>query len=181
MLGQLRAGFEGILNGHDSIEDFQEVIQEDLKQKEHFRQGIAEAKTDTQAQIEELKQNNALPTFEQYHDAQSEKVARALARRVGVEEDCARRGFSNLLKIQSVRLTVGLTLSLIYRSAVENKSVNRGSSRDLQHGPPAAAAADVLITHDRELATMVARVPMRRFKVKTLRELLCKLTSPLSE
>lgn len=172
MLGQLRSALDRILSGQDAIEDFEDVIEENVNQKVRFLTGISDVRSETYPQIQELRQREEIPSFERYLADQSERVARAFARRVGVEGECERLGFANLLKIRSVGLTVGLSLSFIYRGAVEGKTPDRGASRDLQHAPPAAASADVFVTHDRELTYILRRVPMRRFKVMAFRELL---------
>jgi hypothetical protein len=171
-LGQLRSAFQRILSGHDVIRDFDEVVEEDVRQKAQFLRRILDLRSETYRQIQELGRRKEIPSFERYLEEQSERVARSLARRVNLEERCERLGIANLLDLPSVRITVGLSLSFIYRAAVEGKSPNRGASRDLQYAPPGAAAADVFVTHDRELAYILSRVPMKGFMVMTLREVL---------
>jgi hypothetical protein len=172
MLAQLHSAFNKVLHGQDSIKDFDYVIEEDGRQKAKFLQGILEIRSETYPQIQELKQREEVPAFERYLGDHCESVARSIARRVETEGRCERFGITNLLRLPSVRITVGLSLSFIYRVAVEGKTPKRGASRDLQHAPPAAAAADVFVTHDGELAFLLSRVPMRAFRVMTLHQLL---------
>jgi hypothetical protein len=89
----------------------------------------------------------------------------------GVSEECKRRGLDKLLKIPSVRAMVGLGMSFIYRTAVERKAPKSSALRDLQHAVCAAAAADIFVTHDEELAFLLRRVPIKDFRVMRLREL----------
>jgi len=172
MLGELRTALDRILRGQETIRDFEDVIQQNENQKARFLDGISDVRSETYPQIQELREGGEVPSFERYLADQSERVARAFARRVGVENECERLGLANLLKVRSVALTVGLSLSFIYRAAVEGKIPDRGASRDLQQAPPAAASADVFVTHDRELWQLLRRVPMKKFKILTLRDLL---------
>jgi hypothetical protein len=89
-----------------------------------------------------------------------------------VAESCERRGLNNLFKIPSVRAMVGLGMSTIYRTAVEGKVLKSSASRDLQHGVCAAAAADIFVTHDDELAFLLGRAGIKVLRVMSLRELL---------
>jgi hypothetical protein len=93
-------------------------------------------------------------------------------RSFGVAEKCERRGLDKLLRIPSVRAMVGLGMSFIYRTAVEGKAPKGSDLRDLQHAPAAAAAADIFVTHDEELAFTLGRVPIKGFRVMGLHELL---------
>jgi hypothetical protein len=95
----------------------------------------------------------------------------AFAKSFGVAEECERRGLDKLLKIPSVRIMVGHGMSLIYRIAVDGKVARGSAARDLQHALCAAAAADVFVTHDEELAFLLNRVPIKGFRVMRLCEL----------
>jgi len=127
-LGQLRSALTRILNGQEAIQEFEDVIKQNADQKARFLSHVSEIRTETHPQIQELRQREKIPPFEQYLEDQSERVARAFAHRIGLEDDCARIGIANLLKLPSVRIAVGLSLSLIYRTAVEGKSPKRGAS-----------------------------------------------------
>jgi hypothetical protein len=54
-------------------------------------------------------------------------------------------------------------MSLIYGIAVEGKVPKGSDSRDLQHALCTAAAADIFVTHDEELAFLLHRVPIKGF------------------
>jgi len=172
VVSALRPPLLRFLNGHQDLRELDDVVDLDRQQKQKFLRGIRDIKAETHAQIEALRDQQAIPPFEQYLEDQGEKVARSLARKVGLEGKCEQRGIGKFLKIRSVRLTYGLSLSFIYGAAVEGMSLDRGASRDLQHPLPAAAAGDVFVTHDEDLAKLLHRVPMRDFHVVTLRELL---------
>jgi len=89
-----------------------------------------------------------------------------------VTEECERRGLDQLLRIPSIRAMIGLGMSFIYRTAVARKAPKSSASRDLQHAVSAAAAADIFVTHDEELTLLLERVPIKSFRVMTLRQML---------
>lgn len=168
-ISQVRSSLLRFLNGHQELSELDDVIDLNRKQKEDFCRKLREIKAETDGLIEALGQKQAIPTFEQYFRDQGEKVARALARKVGLEDQCEQRGINRFMKIPSVRLTCGVIVSFIYGAVVEGIPSDLGDSRDLQH---AAAAAEVFVTHDRDFARMLRRVD---FHVVTLHELLSEV------
>ena len=77
-----------------------------------------------------------------------------------------------MLRIPSMRAMVGFAMSYIYGIVVERITPKRSDLRDFQHAPSAAAAADILVTHDKDFAFLLGRVPIKGFRVMRLRELL---------
>ena len=91
----------------------------------------------------------------------------------GLAEKCKSRGLDKLSKIPSIRALIGLGMSFMYRTSVEKETLPKSSfARDIQHAVSAASAADVFVTHDEELSFMLHRVPIKRFQVVRLHELL---------
>jgi|SRR5216684_5344404 hypothetical protein len=172
---QLRSALQELQLGRRNFDELDDLIKEDRRQKEGFLQAVEEVQEETRAQIQDLKERGPIPTFQEYLTSQAaEIVARDLAQHIGPEVSrlCEQRGLAAFLRVPSVRITVGLTLSFIYRTDLEGKRPKIGASRDLQHAPPAAAAADTFVTHDTELAYLLRRVPTSGFQVLSLRELL---------
>jgi hypothetical protein len=174
---QLRSAVERVLNDTADRGEIESLLDDVRGQKERFLAKIINLRTETMGKIRALEKTEQVPNFYDYFQSQVETVARDLAKRVGVESPCEARGIEALLKVRSVRITAGLGLSFIYRTAVEGKKPRIGISRDLQHAS-VASAADVFITHDRELGNLLQRVPMKGFKVATLGELLRDLALP---
>jgi hypothetical protein len=174
VVNQVRSALVRLLDGTGNLSDLDDVIDLNNQQKQKFLRGIEDARADTYQQIQALieQEHEEIPSFEQYLANQQEKLARDFARRVGVQDECERRGIAQFLRIKSIKMTAGLGLSFMFRVAVEGKAPKRGASRNLQHLVAAAAAADTFVTHDDELAFIVRRVPMNGFQVTTLRELL---------
>jgi hypothetical protein len=76
-------------------------------------------------------------------------------------------------------MAVGLTLSYIWGVNVEKSDIKPSDGRDFQHAIAAAGAgANVFVTHDRGLATLAGRVPIKGFTVMTLSQLVDEFSRP---
>jgi hypothetical protein len=173
----LRAATFDLIDGKMRPEELDDVVREDFQQKKKFADILEENHAQTAPQVEQLRDQGVFPAFPEFFDVTASSFAVALARKGGRADECENRGLEGFLAVRSVRMAVGHAMSIVYRRAFENRKLRRslGTSRDLQHSPCAAASADLFVTHDRELAELVRRVPMRRFRVCTLRELLDEL------
>ncbi len=162
------------LRGRDNNR-FESLASEDQQQKTRFLGKVMRTRDEVAPQIEEFRKEGEVLTFGQYFEESAGDFALAFARSFGVSEQCERRGVENLLKIPSVRAFVGLSMSFIYRTAVEGKKPKSSASRDLQHAPSAAGAAEIFVTHDGELDGLFGRVPMRNFRVLNVHQLIQRL------
>jgi predicted nucleic acid-binding protein len=115
--------------------------------------------------------------FARYWEHNSGSWAESLAERIGVLDDCRKHGIEGLLKIKSVRLTVGANLSLIYSQHFENVKPKPGDSRDILHAV-LASSAEVFVTHDDDFAKALRRVQVEGFRVTDLRSLVKALDRP---
>ncbi len=177
VVGVLRTATFDIIDGKTKPDELDDVVRENFRQKKNFAEVLEDNHAQTAAQVAELRNQGLIPAFPDFLGITASDFALELARKVGRADECADRGFEKFLAVQSVRMEVGHAMSVVYRRAFENRKLGRrfGTSRDLQHSPCAAAAADLFVTHDRELADLIQRVPMRRFQVSTLRQLLDEL------
>jgi hypothetical protein len=141
-------------------------------QKQQFRLDVRALKRETQAQFLAAKEGHRVRSFDEYFEKESRDVAIWLAEHVGLKQDCETRSLAEFLKIRSVRMAVGMTLSYIWASNVETWKVKASDSGDLQHVITAAAAADAFVTHDSHLADLARRVPLRGLRITTLKQLL---------
>jgi hypothetical protein len=114
-------------------------------------------------------------TFEKYWEARSQYYAEAFAHFAGCLEECKARGIDELLKVKSVRMTVGAFLSLLYE-LLGGRAVKSGTSYDLKHAAP-MSAADIVVTNDGELRTLLSKIPIPKLRVMSLRELISLLQS----
>jgi hypothetical protein len=69
------------------------------------------------------------------------------------------------------RILTPFYFSTNFATLPERKAPKSSALRDLQHAVCAAAAADIFVTHDEELAFLLRRVPIKDFRVMRLREL----------
>lgn len=168
----IRSVTQHIIDGRLGFKELEAAIDEDDEHKRAFEEGIKKTQAETATVLEEFRKAGEIPSFEQFLEDGAEAHALAFIKSFEGAEECERRGLDQLLKMPSVRVMVGLGMSLIYRTAVEGKIPRGSASRDLQHALCAAAAADVFVTHDNELAFLLRRVPIKGFRVLRLHELL---------
>jgi hypothetical protein len=170
----VRDAVADIVRGRLPIDDFDDVVRKSAWQKTAFALGLESDNAEAASMMERLREDGLLPEFNDVFAIAAQDFAYHIAAKVGYAEECKGRGLDQLLSVRSVRMAVGSGLSVIYHRAFENKKLKRplGTSRDLQHVVCAAAAADVFVTHDRELSSLVSRVPLRGFRVLTVSELL---------
>jgi hypothetical protein len=163
-----------ILRGRISIAELDDLVRENNRQKTAFAIGLENNHAQTTSVVERIGADGLIPDFPSVFAIAAQDFAYRIAAKVGRADEWTSRGLERFLSVLSVRMAVGLGLSVTYRRAFENKKLKRplGALRDLQHLACAVAAADVFVTHDRELSSLVARVPMRAFRVLTIRELL---------
>ena len=79
--GQLHSALRRVLDGHDSVRDFDEIINENVRQKEQFKRRVYGIRTEVHPQIRQFKPEE-IPTFDSYLQDRSASVARDWARRV---------------------------------------------------------------------------------------------------
>ena len=85
--------------------------------------------------MEQLHKEGLFPEFADIFPIAAQDFAYHVAAKVDRAQECKGRGLEQFLSVRSVRMAVGLGLSVIYRRAFENKKLKRplGTSRDLQH------------------------------------------------
>jgi hypothetical protein len=164
----------GIIDGQIGVRDAEGAIHEDRAQKEPFRERVEKSRAQTTRALEEFRKSGEIPSFEQFFMDGAEERSFDFIRSFDVAEECKRRGLDKMLRIPSIRAMVGFAMSFIYGIVVEKKEKRRRGSdlRALQHAPSAAAAANIFVTHDKEFAFLLGRVPIKGFRVMGLHELL---------
>jgi predicted nucleic acid-binding protein len=168
----IRSKVQLIIEGRIGFGELEAVIGEDREYKTGFLDTVRRANAGTASELEEFRKANTIPSFEEFFEDGMEPQVLAFVESFGVAEECKRRGLDKLSRIPSIRALIGLGMSFMYRTSVEKKSPKSSAARDIQHAVSAASAADVFVTHDEELSFMLDRVPIRRFQVLRLHELL---------
>lgn len=150
------------------IAELLSVAKATQEQKERFNAGMKE--TREKILLKEKKLKDQHPRFNDYWKEFAGKLAESFAERADVLDACKKRGINGLLEVRSVRLTVGMNLSLIYAQTFEGRTPKIGDSRDIHHAI-IASAADGFVTDDGEFARLLSRVLIEDFEVMNLNDL----------
>lgn len=168
----IRSVLCSIVDGQIGLRELEATIGEDHDQKTAFLASVKKSRAEAAGEVEEFRKANDIPSFEEFFEDGAEAHVRAFVESFDIAEECKRRGPDKLLRIPSVRALVGLGMSFMYGIMVDKISPTRSDSRDLQHAVCAAAAADIFVTHDEDLAFLLNRVPIKGLQVLRLHELL---------
>lgn len=137
------------------------IVEETQDQIEEFRTGMKIGKGEVLRVAKGLIAKN-LP-FNMYFDKLAPGVAEALAERAGVLEECKKNGIKDMLGLKAVGMAVGINLSYTYALTFEGRTPKSGDSRDILHSIT-ATAADIFVSHDKGLRTLIDRIPSVTFK-----------------
>ena len=168
----VRKGIMDLINGTLGTKDMEPILRENSEQKKAMLNGVRKSRAETKVEIEEFRKMGQIPTFEEWYNECWRDYLMAFLEDCGVTEQCRGRGLDNMMKIPSLGAMIGFGMSYVYGVAVERCTPKGSDSRDMQHVVCAAAAADVLVTHDEELSRLLGRVPVRGLRVMRLQELL---------
>jgi hypothetical protein len=152
-------------------EEFQEIINKIKKEKIIFKFENIQARAEVLIEANKL---DFAPTFEQYWDSLKYDFAIGIIEEVGALEKLKYKNINAFLEIRSVKLCIGWIVSYIYGQTFEKRKPDRGDSRDMKHAV-VASAADIFVTHDRDLSELLKRIPIDNFEVFELNELLNKI------
>jgi len=143
-----------------------------VKATQEQKQGLYSGMEETREKIllEAKKLEGRRPSFNDYWKEFAKKRAESFAERVGVLDACKKRGINGLLELRSVRLALGMNLSLFYAQTLERRTPKIGDSRDIHHAI-IASAADGFVTDDGEFARLLSRVLIEDFEVMNLNDL----------
>lgn len=145
----------------DLVETDGEELDEDmiaaLKQARDNKQGFVVPASPELATITEKL------SFDDYLRVHADGVAREIASRAGVLAAIENRSLDDFLRIPSVWMAVGITLSFAYGGTVDKPA--KVDPRGILHAVCAASSAETLVTSDELLSKIVRRVPMDNFEV----------------
>lgn len=148
----------------DELLPVMKVTQEN---KKGFTTAMKEIRQKIQPEVKKLK--GQCRGFDDCWERVACKIAEDFAERVGVLDVCKKRGIGGLLKLRSVRLAVGVNLSLMYAMIFEGRTSHMGDSRDIHHAI-LASATDEFVTQDKKLQKLLSRVRIEDFSVKSLND-----------
>jgi len=151
-----------------------QLIEEVKEQKEDFKSRMSTIRNNWLTKVRKFK--GKCPGFEKFWERYAEDLTESLAKRAGVLEACKKRSINGLLRVRSVRLCVGANLSLIYAQHFEGRTPDMGDSRDIHHAI-LASAADTFVTQDRRFKRLLTRIPIEKFQIIELEDLIMLLRS----
>jgi len=143
------------------------VMEATQKSKETFKADMEEIRQKIQPEAKKLE--GQCSDFDDCWERLADKVAEDFAERVGVLDACRKRGIEGLLELRSMRLAVGVNLSLMYAMIFEKRTSHLGDSRDIHHAI-LASAADEFVTQDTGLRRLLSRIRIENFRVKSLND-----------
>ncbi len=148
------------------LTDLQDLIEDVRRDKMAFQSFLEKGKKKLKPMADAIGVKQY--PFESYLVNNSWWLAESLAERAGVLPEAKQRGIDGLLKVKSIGVAVGAGLSLIYSHDFEGRAPKPGDSRDLLHAV-VASTAEVFVTNDESLETILTRIPVDGFKVMSLR------------
>jgi hypothetical protein len=115
------------------------------------------------------------PSFKDFYNKRIDRTVSELVERAeqetgqeGLFEICKKRGIGGLVEFKSIAMAAGASLSYqyarLFNEISQNRKAREGDASDLNHAL-LASAADVFITHDKDFAFWISRVPNTRVEV----------------
>jgi len=166
---------EGIGNPAAFAPMVKKIVRGIEEQKENTRKVLAEGRDRTLAECRARFGPRGLRnvSFDEFFQIESAHWAEEFARPQGLVDACRARGLDALLKVPTVRLTVGMNLSLVHALTVAERVPQGSDAYDIWHAIQ-ASTADVFVTNDQRFLDHMSRIPgvTSLRTVKSLRELL---------
>ena len=160
------------------IDELVPMIEESRAHREEFREGMRTAREQVLKVAKKLRGQK--PSFMDCWTRLAEPFAEGYAGRAGQLDACKARSIAGLLELRSLRMAVGVNLSLIYAETFEGRAPEMGDSRDQQHAV-LASTADVFVTQDGKLANLLSRIPIMGLEITDLRSFLDSLRASSSD
>jgi len=135
------------------------------EQRNNFYEKIIDAKN----QVLSLwkKYEEEIPTFETFLKDQALGFTEGFIWDRDILEKCRRIGIDKLLRVKSVYLSIGMSLSLIYAQLFEKREPDIGDAFDLRH-TVGAFTSNIFVTNDRKFRNLLNRIPNKPYKVTNL-------------
>jgi hypothetical protein len=163
-------------DGEELEDDFIAVLEQVRQEKQHFLAALEHARQEAESVP---RPASGWTSFEQYFEAAAPPVIEALTKRAGVTHSCRERGLDGLLKIKSVRMSVGAVLAISYAHMSSSSAAN---SISLHHAASAAAVAKTFVSEPPASRDLLAQVPMEGLSLTSLPEFLKRVsTEPAAE
>lgn len=137
-----------------------DALAEVKSNKENFKAAMTEGRSNSLRDLATRytpRELSALP-FPDFFKRGAADWAAEFAERKGLADGCRQRGLDGLLDLLTVRLCVGVAMSLVHSQISVGRQPDLGDGYDLWHAI-LAATADVCVTNDKRFYDHLARVP----------------------
>lgn len=158
-----------------TLDGLRELAEQSQKQIQERKESIEKMFAEKiRPLVVEEKEQGPHQSFENYWKEHSINVVEIFAKLVGVLPECQEKGIDGLLEQTPMKAITVAILSQGYANTYEKTTINRGDSRDLHH-VVYASAIGTLITHDKNFAKVMKRVPVNGLEVMDLHTLLASI------
>ena len=163
-------------DGEELNEDFAQALDEVRREREAFAAGLAEFIAECVARFPPPA---GLEGFEEYFERHAPAAAAMLAERTGVQ--IAARAGEAILTPKSVRMWVGVAMSLACALVPQGRAVRPEEANEVVHAISGAAAADTLVTADARALPWVSRVAIDGLRTTNLKGFLTWTAQSMGE
>jgi hypothetical protein len=158
-------------DGEELEEDFVAVLDQARQQKQQFFAAVERAQQQASAVSGPA---SGATSSEQYFDAAASSALESLAERAGVGDSCRERGLDGLLRVKSVRMTLGAVLASSHAQIAAGAPANPTT---IHHAVSAAAVAETFVSDDAPMRQLLGHIPMDRLDVTSLPDFLKRLSA----
>ena len=163
-------------DGEELNEDFAQALDEVRREREAFVAGLGEFLAEC---VTRFAPPASVEGFEEYFERNAPAAAAMLAERAGVQ--IAARGGEAILTLKSVRMWVGVAMSLACALILEGRAMHAEEANEVVHAISGAAAADTLVTADARALPWVSRVAIDGLRTTNLKGFLTQTAQSMGE
>ena len=157
-------------------EDFAQALDEVRREREAFVVGLGEFLAEC---VSQFAPPASLEGFEEYFERNAPAAAAMLAERAGVQ--IAARGGEAMLTLKSVRMWVGVAMSLACVLTLEGRAMRAEEANEVVHAISGAAAADTLVTADARALPWLSRAAIDGPRTTNLKGFLTRTAQSMGE
>ena len=161
------------LIGAERVSDVAKVIAEEARsRKGNFKVGLKRDLPSNRSLLR--KSGKRPPSIQRYVDVLGAEFIEDSLRRLKVLTKCKKRGMAGLLQLRVIRVHSSAQLGLLHGQFFGKREPQTGDSRDMQH-TVIAGAADVFVTNDTRLHTLLNKFAIDNWEVIDLQHLIDRL------
>ncbi|HLJ43226.1 MAG TPA: hypothetical protein VKT12_03335 [Candidatus Binataceae bacterium] len=163
-------------DGEELNEDFAQALDAVRREREAFAAGLGEFLAQC---VTRFAPPASVERFEEYFERNAPAAAAMLAERAGAQ--IAARDGEAILTLKSVRMWVGVAMSLACALTWEGRPMRAEEANEVVHAISGAAAADTLVTADARALPWVSRVAIDGLRTTDLKEFLTRTAQSMAQ